>query len=125
MTDAYRFSLRAQIPEGGPSELRGAPDSSLPGHGRGGYANGGAVSAGGPDTSGARAMLTGSLPGTEDHAAWIVDSRRATGSQTGPPAGEDLSRPSQSSTSQAPASRTTLLVHVSLLQIGRAACRER
>src|SRR5207244_4026546 len=98
-----RFADLLQIPEGSPSELRGASDSSLPGFGRSGYAHGGTLSLGGKKPSGARAGLTGSLFGAEDHAARIVDGHRPTGSQTGPPVGQNLSRSRQSATGPASA----------------------
>src|SRR4029078_7586385 len=52
-----------QVPKSGPSKLRGALDSPLPGFGGGGHTGYGTVSTGGEATVGGRADLAGSISG--------------------------------------------------------------
>src|SRR4029078_7911629 len=71
------------VPKSGPSKLRGALDSPLPGFGGGGDTGHGTVSAGGEATVGGRAGLAGSMSGAEDLAAPPVDGHWPAGNKTG------------------------------------------
>src|SRR5206468_4052922 len=87
----------------------------MPGLGGGCDSRGGRVPAGREATAGGWAGVARSVFAAKGLAAWLVDSYRPAGSEAGPLVGPQLSGPSQSASGQAPAARTALPIHLSLL----------